>query len=60
VWLRRAAALGSAMLLAMRRAAFILMLAILGEGGRDSRDKADNRGRNQKFAHQIGPFIANA
>jgi hypothetical protein len=54
--MRRAAALGTAVLLAMRRATFILMLAILCESGRDSHDKAENRGRNKKFAHQIRPL----
>lgn len=51
--MRRAAALRP-MLLAMRRAGLIVMLAVLSERGR-TRDKADNRGRNQKFAHQIHP-----
>jgi len=37
-----------------------VMLAILRERGR-TRDKADNRGRNEKFAHQkSNPRIANA
>jgi hypothetical protein len=57
--MRRAAAL-RAMLLGMRRGGLIVMFAVLRERGR-SRDKADNRGRNEKFAHQkSNPRIANA
>jgi hypothetical protein len=51
----RLTALRTSMLLATRPAALILMLAILGEGGWNTCDKADNRGRNKKFAHQIRP-----
>ena len=36
--------LRTAMLFTMRLAALIVMLAILGEGRRESRDKADDRG----------------
>ena len=38
------------MLLAMGRGGLIMMFAILCERGR-SRDKADNCGRDEKFAH---------
>ena len=57
--MRRAATLRST-LLGMRRGGLIVMFAILRERRR-SRDKADNRGRNEKFAHQkSNPRIANA
>jgi hypothetical protein len=48
------------LLAAARRAGLIVMLAILREGGRETGDKADDRGRNEKFTHQILPRIANA
>jgi hypothetical protein len=38
------------MLLAMGRGGLIVMFAILCERGRTC-NKADNRGRNEKFAH---------
>jgi len=56
----RTAALVAAMLFAMPLAALIMMLTILRGGGWKRRDQADNRGRNQKFAHQSRPQIPNA
>jgi len=46
----RCAATLRPMLFCMRRGGLIVMFAVLRERRR-SRDKADNRGRNEKFAH---------
>ena len=54
------AALGAAMLLAMGRAALIVMLAVLRHRRKGGSDQADYRGRDKKFVHQIHPRNVNA
>jgi hypothetical protein len=52
--------LASATLFGRRRAALILMLAVLRERRRDAGHQADKRGRDKKFPHRICPPIAYA